>query len=1688
MSFNPGQGAVISFSVDGADTTIRQIDSIGQAMTGMNGRIGASTAQIANAMRMVPAQLTDIVVGLQAGQAPLTVLLQQGGQLRDMFGSAGAALRGVASSVLGLVNPYTVAAATVGALALAYNHGSKEADAYSRAIIMSGNAAGTSVGQLSDYARAISQTVGTQGEAAEALTALVNAGGVSSKNLEQFGAVAVQAQKYIGVSAQDMAKDLASLDKAPVSALLKLDETYHFLTASTYEQVKALADQGKGDEAAEAAQKAFMATFADRSAKMKENLGDIEQAWMGAKDMAAKAWDAFLGVGRKKSAQQELDEVIGKLGQLKEGGGAPGVRGAQAADAAALRGDTGADKAALLRRKTELEYQVSKDEWQRQQDEISAQLRKAGVAWDQIMDKTLDKAGQKKREIEKVVNAGLAAGASDSDIKKAVAKVQEDFASLNNPLLTKLEGDRTVQREVLAGALADLESSYKQQLISQYAYINKKRDLQLQELDLEIGIIKQRAALDAGKEDKSAYQKDEADLKAAMQRRLNIVSGANNAINEDVFAANKRAAEGAAGYTKIMLEYHTASDKKIQDAVKEVEANERLTQAYGLTKKAIAELEIARLQDQLAQHGAGAFYLEEIENLEKLIAVKKRGAVASGRLDELDAGKKASEELDRFLDPAKVESLGDALRTAFGSAGDSIGKMTAALQQFGTKQAAIAKERANADAEYKASGNYEKYLDRLYKLNDRNTKEQLGSYGDMAAASASFFGEHSRGYQSLTAVSQVFHAAELAATTAELVPKAISAVLTQGEGDPYTAFGRMAAMGALVAGLGVAIGGLGGGADTTAKDRQAAQGSGSVFGDNDAKSESIKHALESVEKNTYQDLAINNSMLATLRSIDTNISSFASQLVRSTDITNPDVGALNTNNGFASTVGTLGLTAGGAALGSMAGAGLTAFTTLGAVGGPIGMVVGAVAGAILSKIPAVTNLMTSIFGGKQSVTDSGFGMKATSLASILGNGAHAFQYADIKTSGGWFGKDKTSEKTTDLSEVANQQFTSIITSLADAVKTSGTLLGLAGDDFANKLNGFVVDIGQVSLKDLKGDDLQKALESVFSKLGDDMARYAVGGLQHLQQVGEGYLETLERVSAEYQTIDVVFQSFGKTFGQIGLASIAARDHLVQLAGGLDKFAGQGEYFLTNFFSEKEQAAALQARIDPTLAQYGLSSSGEDAAKLFRNFIVGLDTTTEAGAQAYTTLMTIAPALKQVGDAQKDMLDQRKDLQNQLDELTMSSAQLLAKQRDALDESNRALFDQVQAIKAQTAATQAAKDAANTVLGGVNDAYSALQKVVSREKSIIQLSVDTHTAAFNKLQSLSQTLHSTLDSFKSPEQMVYQRATAQAEIRADLAITKAGGTLSDSQTESLKKALGIVTQDSSSQFSTYTDYMRDLLQTQSDVAQLTTVTDTQLSVEQKALDVAKAQLSSLDLVLKTSQDQIDVLKGVDVNGLTLIDAMNGLTTAILSAKENPIVGATSAINSAYQQYLGRAPDAPGLEWWQNAAASGAPVSQIVAGIAGSTESSLNQLYQTVLGRKPDAAGLAFWMNAYGSTMDADETADWMKAAKASPEYTKLHPFAVGTNFVPETMPALVHQGERIIPAADNRVLMQRLSKNTSGDNSNSALVNEIRALKESQDRMARDLQDALVAIARHTSETVSQLEDARYKPFLVEIAQ
>lgn len=282
------------------------------------GRVGVSAAQTAAALRGVPAQFTDIVTSIQGGQAPLTVFLQQGGQLKDMFGGAGPAAKALGGYVLGLVNPFTVAAATAGVLALAFYKGHEEAVAYGKALILTGNYAGQTAGQLAELAKEVAGTTGTQGKAAEALAALAGTGKVTGDALRLAAEGVVGANRVLGTSIKDAVDEYVKLGDEPTKASAKLNESMHYLTQSTYEQIKALEGQGRKEDAAALAQSTYASEMKRRTGQVVENLGSIERAWKSVTLFATQGWDAILGVGRGATMQTQLAEVQRKLAETQK--------------------------------------------------------------------------------------------------------------------------------------------------------------------------------------------------------------------------------------------------------------------------------------------------------------------------------------------------------------------------------------------------------------------------------------------------------------------------------------------------------------------------------------------------------------------------------------------------------------------------------------------------------------------------------------------------------------------------------------------------------------------------------------------------------------------------------------------------------------------------------------------------------------------------------------------------------------------------------------------------------------------------------------------------------------------------------------------------------------------------------------------------------------------------------------------------------------------------------------------------------------------------------------------------------------------------------------------------------------------------------------------------------------------------
>lgn len=277
---------------------------------------GQTAKQYAANLRGVPAQFTDIAVSLQAGQNPMTVFLQQGGQLKDMFGGVVPAAKALGGYVLGLVNPFTVAAAAATVLALAYKQGSDEATAYKTSLAMTGNTAGTTSGQLSTLAQQIALSNGTVGKAAAVLAQLASSTRIPVEAFEGIAAAAVRFESATGQAAEETVKNFEKIAKDPAAEILKLNESMNFLTATTYEQIKALQEQGKTQEAAALANDTYEQGLNRTSDSVKKNLGYLEISWNAVKSAAKDAWDAALNVGREDTLDQQIASLDKQLNAI----------------------------------------------------------------------------------------------------------------------------------------------------------------------------------------------------------------------------------------------------------------------------------------------------------------------------------------------------------------------------------------------------------------------------------------------------------------------------------------------------------------------------------------------------------------------------------------------------------------------------------------------------------------------------------------------------------------------------------------------------------------------------------------------------------------------------------------------------------------------------------------------------------------------------------------------------------------------------------------------------------------------------------------------------------------------------------------------------------------------------------------------------------------------------------------------------------------------------------------------------------------------------------------------------------------------------------------------------------------------------------------------------------------------------
>lgn len=276
-------------------------------------KAGMSARAYSAAMRNVPAQITDITTSIIAGQPAYLVALQQGGQLKDMFGGIGPAARALTTSLVSMINPVTLLAAVVGTLGVAWYQAQSAQFDFNKALIQTGDYANLSGRNVSAMADAMGRLDGiTRGGAASAIMAVASSGKIAADNFDLVSVAAAKMASSAGQSIDSTVAKFESIAKEPVSALLKLNETEHFLTNAQLARVDALVKEGNETAAVSLATQIYAGHLDDVDQKIRSSMPVMVQWWRNVKDEISSAWGELAEFGGL------LGDVLAKAGVSKQ--------------------------------------------------------------------------------------------------------------------------------------------------------------------------------------------------------------------------------------------------------------------------------------------------------------------------------------------------------------------------------------------------------------------------------------------------------------------------------------------------------------------------------------------------------------------------------------------------------------------------------------------------------------------------------------------------------------------------------------------------------------------------------------------------------------------------------------------------------------------------------------------------------------------------------------------------------------------------------------------------------------------------------------------------------------------------------------------------------------------------------------------------------------------------------------------------------------------------------------------------------------------------------------------------------------------------------------------------------------------------------------------------------------------------
>lgn len=450
-----------------------------------------------------------------------------------------------AAGLFAIHAPLALATAAVGGLAVAYYKGSEEQDRYNKSLILTGNYAGVSAGQLGDMARQVSATVGTTGQAAAVLALLADNGKIAGESFAGIALAAVSMQEATGKAVSETVAEFVKLADDPVKASAALNEQYHYLTASVYSQIAALEEQGDHAGAVKLATESYADAINERTPKILENLSFWEKAY----NAVAQAADGLKNAGRR-DINSDIENARAGLAEAQ---GMDGLFQSQKSKDALI--EFRQNRLNMLEDEKAAQADIAKWEGEQAKAQGAAvtamtkvdALTKSSLTNEQKRAEALKEYKQQLDDIRKV---------APNDPRLAQATVDKNISNINDkfkdPKATGTQVDLTAFNDAKneLAAITDtyknyqkeLEAAQKAGLLSEEDYLLRRQALIGNQLDQTTAAYEAEiAALEAskGKKSTSAAQSIQLDQKIA-DARAGMVKAQKDADSQlEVLATNE---------------------------------------------------------------------------------------------------------------------------------------------------------------------------------------------------------------------------------------------------------------------------------------------------------------------------------------------------------------------------------------------------------------------------------------------------------------------------------------------------------------------------------------------------------------------------------------------------------------------------------------------------------------------------------------------------------------------------------------------------------------------------------------------------------------------------------------------------------------------------------------------------------------------------------------------------------------------------------------------------------------------------------------------------------------------------------------------------------------------------------------------------------------------------------------------